>query len=70
MLEQIGNELKLPHSKTLGKGLFELRKRRFSFRIYYGFKGEFIVIVLAAGDKKSQKKDIAIARKRLSELEE
>ena len=23
MLEQVGNELKLPHSKTLGKGLFE-----------------------------------------------
>lgn len=70
MLEQVGNELKLPHSKTLGKGLFELRERRFGLRIYYGFKGAFVVIVLAAGDKKSQEKDIGVARKRLSELEE
>ena len=70
MLEQVGNELKLPHSKALGKRLFELRERRFGLRIYYGFKDEFIVIVLAAGDKKSQEKDIAIARKRLSNLKE
>ncbi len=32
--------------------------------------GEYAVILLAAGDKKSQEKDIAIARKRLSEIEE
>ena len=70
MLELVGNELKLPHSKSLGKGLFELRERRFGLRIYYGFWGEFIVIVLAAGDKKSQEKDIAIARERLSKLRE
>jgi putative addiction module killer protein len=70
MLEQVGNELKLPHSKALGKGLFELRERRFGLRIYYGFKGEFVVIVLAAGDKKSQEKDITAARTHLSKLEE
>jgi len=70
MLEQIGNELKLPHSKALGKGLFEIRERRFGLRMYYGFRGELVVVVLAAGDKKSQEKDIAISRKRLSEIEE
>ncbi len=70
MLEQVGNELKLPHSKALGKGLFELRERRFGLRVYYGFRGESVVIMLAVGNKKSQEKDIAIARKRLSELRE
>ena len=30
-----GNELRLPHSKALGKGLFELREREFGYRIYY-----------------------------------
>ncbi len=70
MLEDAGNELKLPHSKALGKGLFELRERRYGYRVYYGFWGEYIIILLAAGDKKSQEKDITIARKRLSELRE
>jgi putative addiction module killer protein len=67
-LELLGNKLKLPHSKALGKGLFELRERRFGFRIYYCFKGEYIIILLTAGNKKSQEKDIIIARKRLSDL--
>lgn len=33
MLEEIGNELKLPHSFPLSKGLFELRERRYGYRI-------------------------------------
>ena len=68
LLELCGNQLKLPHSKALGKGLFELRERRFGFRIYYCFEDEYIIILLAAGDKKSQENDIKTARKRLSEL--
>ncbi len=68
LLELCGTQLKLPHSKALGKGLFELRERRFGFRIYYCFEGEYIIILLAAGNKKSQDHDIKIARKRLSEL--
>ncbi len=39
VLEMLGNELKLPHSRALGKGLFELRERQFGYRIYYCFKG-------------------------------
>ena len=35
LLELCGNALKLPHSKSLGKGLFELRERKFGYRIYY-----------------------------------
>src|SRR5690242_8446806 len=68
LLELCGNQLKLPHSKALGKGLFELRERRFGFRIYYCFEGEYIIILLAAGDKKSQENDMKIARRRLTEL--
>lgn len=66
MLKIAGNELKLPHSRALGKGLFELRERKYGYRIYYGFLEKFIIILLAAGNKKSQEKDILVARKRLS----
>lgn len=68
MLQLLGNELRMPHSKALSDGLFELRERRYGFRIYYSFHGKQIVIVLAAGDKSSQDKDIRKARKRLEEL--
>ena len=64
-LAQRGNELNMPHSKALGQGLFELREREFGLRIYYGFNGECIVILLAAGDKTSQDRDIKTARTRL-----
>jgi len=65
MLEEVGNELKLPHSRSLGKGLFELRERRYGYRMYYGFQGKNIIILLTAGDKKTQEKDIKVARERL-----
>ena len=67
-LKAAGNSLKMPHSKALGKGLFELRERNHHFRIYYGFHGKQIIIILMAGNKHSQEKDIKIARKRLQEL--
>ena len=67
-LENRGNELELPQSKALGKGLFELREMEYGYRIYYGFNGKHIIIVLAAGDKTSQDRDIKIARDRLSQI--
>jgi putative addiction module killer protein len=67
MLEDLGNELQLPHSRSLGKGLFELRERRFGYRLYYCFKGNKLIILLVAGDKKSQDKDIKTAYKRMEE---
>jgi putative addiction module killer protein len=67
MLEDLGNELQLPHSRSLGKGLFELRERRFGYRLYYCFKGNKLIILLVAGDKKSQEKDIKTAYKRMEE---
>ena len=68
MLEKAGNGLTLPHSRALSKGLFELREQRFGYRIYYCFKGNRLIILLAAGDKKSQDNDIETAYKRLGEL--
>lgn len=67
MLELAGNDLRMPHSRALGDGLFELRERRYGFRIYYCFRDNYIIIVLAAGNKKSQQKDIHVSRERLRE---
>jgi putative addiction module killer protein len=68
LLEICGNELKLPHSRSLSRGLFELRERRYGYRIYYGFYRDRIIILLEAGDKKTQKSDINLARERLAKL--
>ncbi len=68
MLEKAGNQLKLPHSRPLSEGIFELRERRYGYRIYYCFNGRQLIILLAAGNKASQERDIKTARKRYSEL--
>ncbi len=63
-----GNQLRLPHSSSLKKGLFELRERKFGYRIYYAFLPDKNIVLLHAGDKKSQPRDIKTARQRLAEL--
>jgi len=68
LLELCGNMLKLPHSRSLKKGLFELRERKYGFRIYYTFLKNKIILMMHAGDKKTQAKDIDIARERLNQL--
>ena len=68
LLEVCGNTLRLPHSKSLGKKLFELRERRFGYRIYYTFFGNKAITMLHIGDKSSQRSDIKISRDRLTEL--
>jgi putative addiction module killer protein len=68
LLELCGSELKLPHSKSLGKGLFELRERRFGLRIYYALVGYKIIILVNTGDKSRQEKDISVARVRLNTI--
>ncbi|MCF6807875.1 type II toxin-antitoxin system RelE/ParE family toxin [Thiotrichales bacterium 19S9-12] len=65
LLELSGHKLRLPHSRSLGNGLFELRERKFGYRIYYTFDNDKVIILLHAGDKSSQKKDIERAREAL-----
>ena len=49
--------------KSLGQGLYELR---FFFgagyRVYYATLGQKVILLLSGGDKKSQSKDIKMAR--------
>ena len=65
LVELVGNQLKLPHSCSLGAGLFELRERQHGYRVYYTFDQGQLIVLLHAGDKKSQAKDIKLARKLL-----
>ena len=69
LLELCGNALHMPSSKALGEGLFELREPSFGLRLYYGFLAGRLVLLVAGGDKASQKKDIRLARQRLASLE-
>ena len=68
LLECCGNTLKLPHSRSLGKNLFELRERNFGYRVYCTFLKNKAIVLLQGGDKSSQQKDIVIARERLAIL--
>lgn len=68
LLEKAGNELKMPHSRALGGGLFELRERHYGYRVYYCFHGKLLIILLTAGDKSSQERDMKVARSRRARL--
>ena len=70
LLKKCGNDLKLPHSKPLGKKLFELRERTYGYRIYYTFHEKQMIVLLVAGDKSSQASDIIKARERIEELKD
>ena len=69
LLEKCGNELKMPHSKPLKQGLFELREVTFGLRIYYCFAGNKIIVLLHSAGKKRQPKDIKFARSLMMKLE-
>ena len=48
--------------ESVGNGILELRFQAFGVRIYFAETGGAIVLLLCAGDKGSQKKDIAKAK--------
>jgi putative addiction module killer protein len=49
--------------KGVGRGVSELRVPHGSgYRVYFGRKGNMVVILLHGGDKKTQSKDIALAQ--------
>jgi len=70
LLQLCGNTLRLPHSKALGESLFELRERSYGYRIYYTYSRSQNIILLEAGNKSTQRKDIKIARERLLKVSE
>ena len=57
--------------KSVGEGVYEMREHFGSgWRMYYVQHGTTLVIMLSGGDKTTQSKDIEIAKKRATELEE
>ena len=74
LLAEHGPNLRLPHSRALGDGLFELRPRGRSGigRAFYGFLLGQRVVVVHAFIKKTQEtpdKELKLARKRVKELQ-
>jgi len=70
---EFGPDLRMPHSRAMGDGLFELRPRGREGigRALYCFVVDQRVVVVHAFMKKTQatpKRDIAIARKRMKEV--
>jgi putative addiction module killer protein len=58
---RLGN---LGQNRSLGDGVYELKiDLGPGFRIYYGKIGLQVILLLCAGDKKTQKKDIELAKK-------
>jgi putative addiction module killer protein len=49
--------------KPLGDGVYELKfKSGAGFRVYFGRSGKQVILLLCAGSKRSQTKDIAAAK--------
>nr|WP_293370243.1 type II toxin-antitoxin system RelE/ParE family toxin [Nevskia sp.] len=74
LLIEYGPALRMPHSKAMGGGLFELRPKGRSGigRAFYCFVVERRVVVLHAFVKKTQAtpdRELKLARKRLKEVQ-
>ena len=68
ILQEYGNELKMPTVKNMGKGLYELRDTDHGYRIYFCYHGKKIIVGLVGGNKTSQKRDIKTAAKLIKDL--
>ena len=68
LLEKFGSQLEMPHSKSLGKDLFELRIRgKKEIRIFYTFHKDLIYLLHAIIKKshKIPKRELDTAHDRL-----
>jgi phage-related protein len=75
LLMEFGPYLRMPHSRPLGSGLFELRPRGREGigRVFYCFVIGQRVVILHAFVKKTQEtpeQDLKIARKRMKEVQD
>jgi phage-related protein len=73
LLAEHGPELGMPHSKAMGKGLFELRPKAMALagRALYCYQVNRTIFILHLFTKKSPqtpKQDLALARKRMKEI--
>jgi putative addiction module killer protein len=61
----------ISNAKSVGSGVYEL-KINFGpgYRVYFGYDGSKVVILLAGGTKKRQNKDIETAKKRWNDYKE
>ena len=74
LLMEFGPNLRMPHSRAVGGGLFELRPRGREGigRVFYCFVVGQRVVILHAFVKKTQKtpeQELKIARKRMKEVQ-
>jgi len=72
-LEEMGNQLRGPHSRSLDGGLFELKTLGTgpAHRVYYAFQPGQRIIVLYAAPKSTRRREqqhIDLARRRQSEI--
>jgi phage-related protein len=75
LLEEFGLDLRMPHSRAMGDGLFELRPkgREGIARVFYCMKVGKKIVVLHSFIKKSNetpKRELDLARRRQKELTE
>ena len=72
VIEKIGNLATIKQgSKSLGKGLYELRDKQFGMRAYYAFHQDKVILLLNGGDKntkKQQDSDIKKSRQLLEDI--
>jgi len=70
LLETLGPNLSLPYVRLLGNGLRELRDTGNGpgMRVYFCFREGVFFLLMSAGQKSSQKRDIERARRILDDL--